>query len=310
METISLLARNEATERMSSAQNQVLAVLTTHSSFVTAFVAIPVCFRECTSDPFRHGALCPDCSFKAPLLKTRVDKSTLGPLLAPRLLDSSCFPDPSELAGSELGGYTTTYTPRMSYIRSTLLMIFGFHIRNLVRSWQCATLANQMQHPGSQQQHANATLEAKAVQHNRPEVWKRPFLTLTDVTPQDMSLGTRSHSDLMRPAPPAPISKRRMDELQEHNHRQLQSPPTIETSITEKAILTEEHAHKSMRQATESNYRAADAEDKWTHNTTIYDLHGTFYRQILPVSVRGLSKVSIKYESDKNVIPLSVWTIH
>ena len=137
MEANSLLARKEATEQMSSAQNQVLAVMTTHSSFVTAFAATPVCIRhECTSNSFRHGALCPDCSFKATLLKARVDESTSDPhyRLGPHLSDSSFFPDPSELAGSELSGYTTAYTPRISYIRSILLMILGFHIQNLIQS--------------------------------------------------------------------------------------------------------------------------------------------------------------------------------
>ena len=62
--------------------------------------------------------------------------------------------------------------------------------------------------------------------------------------------------------------------------------PTCEHRSEAKAVQ-----HRSMR--------AADAGDGCTHNTTMYDLNGTFYRQRLPVSLRGLSKVSIKYEPDE-----------
>ena len=74
---------------------------------------------------------------------------------------------------------------------------------------------------------------------------------------------------------------------------------SIKMSITEKEMLAEERAHKSMRQATEK-YGATDAECNGMQNTTTYNLNGIFYRQILPVSVRDLSKVSIGYEPDKS----------
>ena len=143
MEAISLLVRREAAERMSSAQTQVLAVLTAHPSFRAAFVITPVCIgHECMPNPFRYEALCPNCSFEAALLKARIDESTSGSTLAPHLLDPSCYPDPSELrlgqviAGDILSGYTTSYSPRMSFIRSTLHNILDFPVRNMIRSWQ------------------------------------------------------------------------------------------------------------------------------------------------------------------------------
>ena len=55
-----------------------------------------------------------------------------------------------------------------------------------------------------------------------------------------------------------------------------------------------------MRQAAENNYGAADTEDNGAQNNTIYDLNRIFYQQILPVSVRDLSKASIKYEPGEN----------
>ena len=94
MEAISLLARREAAEQMSSAQTQVLAVLTAHPSFRAAFVITPMCIgHECMSNPFRYEALCPKCSFEAALLKARIDESNSGPTLAPHLLDPSCYPE-------------------------------------------------------------------------------------------------------------------------------------------------------------------------------------------------------------------------
>ena len=84
---------------------------------------------------------------------------------------------------------------------------------------------------------------------------------VTDVTPRDMRPVARHHSDLMCSASHAPISNIRVDKLQEHSHCQLQSPPPNESSITEKEVLAEGHAHRSMRQAAESIYRAADAEE-------------------------------------------------
>ena len=51
----------------------------------------------------------------------------------------------------------------MVYIRSTLQKILDFHMRNMVRSWQYATLDNRIWHPEpaycAAQQHANTTLE-------------------------------------------------------------------------------------------------------------------------------------------------------
>ena len=54
---------------------------------------------------------------------------------------ADCYPDPIvRAAGIHTG--MTSYTPRMACNRSTLQKILGFHMRNLVRSWQYATLDN------------------------------------------------------------------------------------------------------------------------------------------------------------------------
>ena len=75
---------------------------------------------------------------------------------------AECYPDPTARAAGIHTGMTS-YTPRMAYIRSTLQKILDFHMRNLVRSWEYATLDNRIWHPEpaycTAQQHANTTLE-------------------------------------------------------------------------------------------------------------------------------------------------------
>ena len=75
---------------------------------------------------------------------------------------AECYPDPiARAAGIHIG--MTSYTSRMAYIRSTLQKILDFHMWNLVRLWQYATLDNRIWHPEpaycTAQQHANTTLE-------------------------------------------------------------------------------------------------------------------------------------------------------
>ena len=78
------------------------------------------------------------------------------------LARAECYPDPTARAAGIHTGMTS-YTPRMAYIRSTLQKILDFHMRNLVRSWEYATLDNRIWHPEpaycTAQQHANTTLE-------------------------------------------------------------------------------------------------------------------------------------------------------
>ena len=91
------------------------------------------------SNPFRYGALCPNCPPGAALLKARVDGPNSGPTLAPHLLPP--YPNPSGLglgqaiAGGIPSGYTTPYNPRMPPTRSTLHKILDFLVRNMIRSW-------------------------------------------------------------------------------------------------------------------------------------------------------------------------------
>ena len=94
---------------------------------------------------------------------------------------AECYLDPIERAAGVHTGMNS-YTPRMDYIRSTLHKILDFHTRNLVRSWQYATLDNRMWHPESAhrtaQQRANTTLESAPAkpwgQLNLTSSWLKP----------------------------------------------------------------------------------------------------------------------------------------
>ena len=66
----------------------------------------------------------------------------------------------------------------MAFIRSTLQKVLDFHMQNLVRSWQYATLDKRIWHPDAQQQHANTTLESAPARPwrllNRTSSWLKP----------------------------------------------------------------------------------------------------------------------------------------
>ena len=72
------------------------------------------------------------------------------------------------------------------------------------------------------------------VVRTHPEIWKPdqlllPTHTIADRTPQKVSLGVLSRSDLECPTPPTPLWNRRTERLQKqhndlHSHRRLQSP--------------------------------------------------------------------------------------
>ena len=94
---------------------------------------------------------------------------------------AECYLDPIERAAGVHTGMNS-YTPRMDYIRSTLHKILDFHTRNLVRSWQYATLDNRMWHPGSAyytaQHRTHTTLESTPAkpwrQLNLTSDWLKP----------------------------------------------------------------------------------------------------------------------------------------
>jgi hypothetical protein len=59
----------------------------------------------------------------------------------------------------------------------------------------------------------NLNVACGAVQHNRPEVWKRSFLPPSDGTLHNGPLGVANQIDLECPTPPTPLWERRMSRL-------------------------------------------------------------------------------------------------